>query len=106
MEKKRKFRFVGDEQSIYWGLFEPNEVYNETYKVPTWRPVIDLATIVPEDWEDVTEQNTRIPNQDMPASSMTKFEMAVFMVLPYSETPLSAIHKVQETFKQLEKTEK
>lgn len=110
----RKFKFVGDPGTCY----EVGKIYDGTYREP-YNPSNVFTSFLkfPDDWQEVTDQPSRIQNQDMPASSMTKFEMAVFMVLrgpmtafdsdgTYTfdiKTAVSAsIEAVKETFKQLE----
>lgn len=50
----------------------------------------------------IHSKSNKIPNQDKPASEMTKFEMAVFMYLPHASNTETAIERVREAFKQLE----
>lgn len=125
MEKERKFRFVGDPVEYDWDERPiKGKIYPGTYRGKNkdldWEsmPIQDFKENGGDDtwidWEEVTEQeNNRIPNQDQPASSITKFEMAVFMAMqgyissgsnirPNSIVELS-IEIAQETFKQLEK---
>ena len=110
----RKFRFKGNPEEYDMKLC-PDRDYNENHSLGESGFTVDmLVKEYPEEWEEVTEQDLkRIPNQDMPASSMTKFEMAVFMVIQglnanpeiswnsrqFSEV---AIEQVKETFKQLD----
>lgn len=114
MERERKFRFVGDQRNLK-PHFETGVEYFSSFKLPGANfGVLELVENFPDDWEEVTEHEpTRIPNQDQPASSMTKFEMAVFMAMQglnanpeyfdYDTKDLvdQAITQVTETFKQL-----
>lgn len=80
MEKERKFKFVGSEKE--WITLTNGQVFSAGYIIMNGRTVLEYKDLYPEDWEEVTEpETTRIPNQDQPASSMTKFEMAVFMAM-------------------------
>lgn len=131
MEKERKFRFVGSEKE--WITLTNGQVFSAGHVIMNGRTVLNYKDLYPEDWEEVTEPEmdydkffeaakkycTRIPNQDQPASSMTKFEMAVLgnvrtivtMAEPIHELSskvmvCDAIELAKETFKQLENLKK
>lgn len=115
----KKFRFVGD-PSIDEHILEYGRVYHGILHVKEWEmSVEEAAYLYPEDWEEVTEQEiSRILNKDQPASSMTKFEMAVFMALQgltanpellgnsHEDHAEKAIEQATQLFKQLENLKK
>jgi CRISPR/Cas system CSM-associated protein Csm5 (group 7 of RAMP superfamily) len=115
----RKFKFVGDPLNYFTKgdrfIIEHGKDYDFDSTPIGWvYPISFYVKNIPEDWEEVTDHVKRIPNQDQPSSSMTKFEMAVFMVLQglnanpeyYDNDDIDlikcAVNQVKETFKQLE----
>ncbi|WP_114752339.1 hypothetical protein [Pleomorphovibrio marinus] len=129
---ERKFKFVGNPDNYVWD--NPpvkGKVYDGdfrwSFEGQTGPPLESWVTrkelICSEEWEEITEPEevihnrvsySKILNQDMPASSMTKFEMAVLgnvreivglkthATLPDRAIVEDAIELAKETFKQLE----
>jgi hypothetical protein len=110
----KKFKFIGDNDEAFDSSFRFGSIYNGDFSIKYWGDVQGLHEKYPEDWQEVTEPESKMRNEDMPATSMTKFEMAVINIVsgmcanpncnnhrPDYTTGL-AIKQAKETFKQLE----